>query len=322
MLGSAWVGSQRGSVLRALRAGLSQTTGAARLAAGIPVHRPAQQARHISIEPQSPPATAKNAAAVEAIKEEQAVVSPEEASCDSGQHSKQLAVPLPPLLRSFALAAVAGRRDSAVSDSLVEKFGSDLQSIDNSIGTAKRRVRRWFGSGQMWHLIDTAIADRTFEEAELAMVHATGRLNESLQGLARQLAHEARGVENVGRQEPVERFALARRVWRAQQDVADAEFVERIPAYVRWSLAQFWAIGGVGVAGAVAGAAVYGVPAVYASLGGFGAVVMAFVWLGRRWSWLERLREDLLHVFRAEVRSALDAPVIDAVESSPLIRKA
>ncbi|KAJ1948585.1 hypothetical protein EC988_005113 [Linderina pennispora] len=177
------------------------------------------------------------------------------------------------------------------------------------------------------------------------MVHATGRLNESLQGLARQLAHEARGVENVGRvavvardlaveQEPVERFALARRVWRAQQDVADAEFVERIPAYVRWSLAQFWAIGGVGVAGAVAGAAVYGVPAVYASLGGFGAVVMAFVWLGRRWSWLEssiyrsldgegrRLREDLLQVFRAEVRAALDAPVIDAVDSSPLIRKA
>ncbi|KAJ1931573.1 hypothetical protein EC988_009745, partial [Linderina pennispora] len=204
MLGSAWVGSQRGSVLRALRAGLSQTTGAARysplrtgcswqhslsLAAGIPVHRPAQQARHISIEPQSPPATAKNAAAVEAIKEEQEVVSPEEASCDGGQHSKQLAVPLPPLLRSFALAAVAGRRDSAVSDSLVEKFGSDLQSIDNSIGTAKRRVRRWFGSGQMWQsallrvyetsdsLVDTAIADRTFEEAELAMVHATGRLN-------------------------------------------------------------------------------------------------------------------------------------------------
>ncbi|KAJ1940153.1 hypothetical protein FBU59_003895 [Linderina macrospora] len=297
---------------------------------GIQAYRQTQQVRHISIEPQSPPATAKNAMIVEAVKEAEAVLSGE-AAPEAAQYTERLAVPLPPLLESFALAAVSGKHDSAVSDALAEKFGDDLQSIDNSIGSAKRRVHKWFASGQIWQsallrvyetsdtLIDTAIVERTFEEAELSMVHATGRLNEKINGIAKQLARETAELDSV---------------WQAQSSLQDAEFVDRIPAYVRWSLAQFWAINTAGVAGAVAGAAMYGVPAVYASTGGVGALVMAFVWLGRRWSLLEssiyssldsegkRLRRDLMDVFRSEVRSALDAPVIDAIDSSPLIRKA
>ncbi|KAJ2386041.1 hypothetical protein GGI05_004505, partial [Coemansia sp. RSA 2603] len=73
---------------------------------------------------------------------------------------------------------------------------SDLATVDASAGAIKQRIETWFASGKIWKtlmmrvyevsddLIENAILDRSFEAADLGMVHAAGRLNESIRSIA------------------------------------------------------------------------------------------------------------------------------------------
>ncbi|KAJ2411372.1 hypothetical protein GGI10_004297 [Coemansia sp. RSA 2530] len=222
-----------------------------------------------------------------------------------------------------ALVDSTGSKDpsslSTLSKRIQDSFESgDLLAVDSSNGAAKRSIRAWFASGNIWQavlmrvyevsdsLIDDAVLKRPLEEAELGMIHAAGRLDGSIRHAASELANgldrlhqsgcsgaELLSAHNALRAlavptEAVDRFVLARPVWNAREKLTDAdECLEGIPRYIHWSLAQFWTINASALAGAVASVAYYSAPLAYAASGGLGLSVLAFVWLGRRWRRLE-----------------------------------
>ncbi|KAJ2007617.1 Transmembrane protein 14C [Coemansia thaxteri] len=250
---------------------------------------------------------------------------------------------------------------SPVSKHIQHGFeGTDLLTVDASIGATKSRVRAWFAGGTVWQsalmrvfevsdtLIDDAILQRYLEGAELGMVHAAGRLNESIRNSASRLANElnclresanstdteALDAEIVSardalravavQSEAVGKFVLARHVWSMQKRLAENdEFLDSIPGYVRWSLAQFWAIGASALATSVCSAVYFGVPLVYATSGGLGLLALAFLWLGRRWRVLEARVHRHLDSQCASLRSELAAAhrqVLIAAIDQPLLR--
>ncbi|KAJ2702898.1 hypothetical protein H4218_000610 [Coemansia sp. IMI 209128] len=222
-----------------------------------------------------------------------------------------------------ALVDSTGSKDpsslSTLSKRIQDSFESgDLLAVDSNNGAAKRSIRAWFASGNIWQavlmrvyevsdsLIDDAVLKRPLEEAELGMIHAAGRLDGSIRHAASELANgldrlhqsgcsgaELLSAHNALRAlavptEAVDRFVLARPVWNAREKLTDAdECLEGIPRYIHWSLAQFWTINASALAGAVASVAYYSAPLAYAASGGLGLSVLAFVWLGRRWRRLE-----------------------------------
>ncbi|KAJ2461010.1 hypothetical protein GGF42_000478 [Coemansia sp. RSA 2424] len=238
-----------------------------------------------------------------------------------------------------------------IQDSFVK---SDLLAVDSSNGAVKHRIRTWFASGKIWQavlmrvyevsdsLIDDAIHERSLEEAELGMIHAAGRLNESVRHTASKLAsrldrlHQTdklRDAELVSarsalqalaaQNEAVDRFVLARLVWKSRESLESAdECLEQIPGYIRWSLAQFWTINAGAIAGVVASVAYFNTPLAYAASGGLALSMLAFVWLGRRWRTLEAniyrhldaryaaMRAELVDAHRQALLAHLDRPVL------------
>ncbi|KAI8324017.1 hypothetical protein GQ54DRAFT_309629 [Martensiomyces pterosporus] len=278
---------------------------------------------------------------------------------------------VPPLLLAYLQAA--GHANSAeqplVSSGVQQDFeNGDLQTVDASVGAMKRRIRSWFASGKIWQsalmrvyevsdsLIEDAILDRSFEEADLGMVHAAGRLNEAARRVANELASEVSVLlgsteseqpaavaavfdtpstllaikttlqATALQREPVDQLALARHVWESQKQLATSDDLESIPTHIHWSLAQFWAINASAVAGAVSSSILYDVPIQYATSGGVGLSLVAFVWLGKRWSQLEsslyslldasgaKLRAELADAHRAAIQSRLDGSVIQCIK--------
>ncbi|KAJ1823526.1 hypothetical protein LPJ56_002970, partial [Coemansia sp. RSA 2599] len=240
----------------------------------------------------------------------------------------------------------------------------DLTTVDASIGEVKHRTSKWFASGRIWQallmrvyetaddLIDNAVLDRCFEAAELGMVHAAGRLNESIRRVAADLAA---GIDLYARQasatelvdpavvgstvdmlraiacqaDSVDQFALARQVWDARKQMIESDVLEGIPRHIHWSLAQFWAIQAAALSGAATSFAYFDVPLQYAGSGGLGISLLAFIWLGRRWNLLERtvldhldsqadrLRQNVVRVHKNIIQTKLETPVLGCVQTSP-----
>ncbi|KAJ2744601.1 hypothetical protein GGI20_002854 [Coemansia sp. BCRC 34301] len=199
---------------------------------------------------------------------------------------------------------------------------SDLLAIDSSNGAVKRRIRAWFASGKIWQaafmrvyevsdsLVDDAIHERSLEEAEFGMIHATGRLNEYARHTASALASKlgclhqdgSLGALDAGghteaelvsarnalralaaQSEAVDSLVLARIVWEARESLVGTDkCLDRIPAYIRWSLAQSWTINAGAIAGAIASVMYYNIPIIYAASGGLALSLLALVWLAAR----------------------------------------
>ncbi|KAJ2125859.1 Transmembrane protein 14C [Coemansia sp. RSA 720] len=241
----------------------------------------------------------------------------------------------------------------------------DLQTVDASVGIIKQRICKWFASGKIWQsmfmrvyevsdtLIDNAIVDRSFEEADLGMVHATGRLNESVKRIASELANEIDALSTsvspgtvamtasnpsavvaaknalcalAQQKEPIHPFRLARQVWAARERLAQSEIVEGIPRYIHTSLAQFWSIHAVALTGATTSIVYFSMPVHLAMTGGLSVSILAFVWLARRWNQLRSnlykymdnqatsMRTELSAVHKAVLQSELDSPISACVK--------
>ncbi|KAJ1718973.1 hypothetical protein LPJ53_006173, partial [Coemansia erecta] len=101
-------------------------------------------------------------------------------------------------------------------------------------------------------LIDNAILDRSFEAADLGMVHAAGRLNESIRSIANDLASEIESVFEslsddvytdpaltksavnalraiASQKDPVDPFVLARHVWDVRKQMIESSILENVP---------------------------------------------------------------------------------------------
>ncbi|KAJ2788107.1 hypothetical protein GGI15_000128 [Coemansia interrupta] len=238
--------------------------------------------------------------------------------------------------------------------------GGDLATVDESAGAIKQRIEAWFSSGKIWKtlmmrvyevsddLIDNAILDRSFEAADLGMVHAAGRLNESIRGIAHDLASEIESVVETPtgdryidpaltksavnalraiacQKDPVDPFVLARHVWHTRKQMIESDILENVPRYAHWSLSQFWAIHASAVTGTIAGIAYLDVPLQYAATGGLGVSLLAFVWLGRRWVQLQRtlysdidaranaLRGTLLDAHKTALEAKLKTPILECI---------
>ncbi|PIA17003.1 hypothetical protein COEREDRAFT_7772 [Coemansia reversa NRRL 1564] len=250
----------------------------------------------------------------------------------------------------------------------------DLKTVDTSIGVIKQRIRRWFASGEIWltalmrvyevsdNLIDNAILDRMFEDADLGMVHATGRLNESISRITSELAKEIEALgsaEHAGtgivgaaadsgapafesasaalralaaQKASIETFALARHVWAARKQLLQEGIQDSIPRYIHWSLAQFWSIHAAALACSATSVLYFGIPLHYATTGGLGLGVLAFVWLGHRWNQLRlglfetmdrqgaNLRAELAEAHRAALQTRLDLPIASCVKDITVLR--
>ncbi|KAJ2780797.1 hypothetical protein H4R18_003265, partial [Coemansia javaensis] len=224
--------------------------------------------------------------------------------------------------------------------------GGDLGAVDGSVGAIKARIVEWFGRGRIWRaalmrvdetadsLVEGAVLDRSFEEAELGMVHAAGRLNAAVRGAASEAAGElgacaaqagqpallrARmALEALALQRaPVAPTALARHVWAARLRLSQSDVLGGVPRYIRWSLGLLWGA----PAAALAGAVLLGAPLHYAAAGGAGALALALAWAVRRWARLQArlcrhvdahgaaLRAELAAAHRAALQTHLDAPV-------------
>ncbi|KAJ2762956.1 hypothetical protein IWQ56_004940 [Coemansia nantahalensis] len=228
----------------------------------------------------------------------------------------------------------------------------DLASVDASTGAIKQRVLEWFATHKIWSsarmrvcevsdsLVEEAVLDRSFEEADLGMVHAAGRLNEAIRAAASELAGAVGALDASAQRrpsdllsaklalqalalqkEPVDQSELARHVWAARRQLSQSDVLDGVPGYIRWSLTQFWAMNGVALAGPAACAIVLGTPLHYAAAGAVGLVALAFAWLARRWSVLRTricqhadaqgavLRDDLAAAHAAVLRAKLDGAV-------------
>ncbi|KAJ1718874.1 hypothetical protein LPJ53_006246 [Coemansia erecta] len=238
--------------------------------------------------------------------------------------------------------------------------GGDLATVDASAGAIKQRIEMWFSSGKIWKtlmmrvyevsddLIDNAILDRSFEAADLGMVHAAGRLNESIRSIANDLASEIESVFETpsddiytdpaltksainalraiaSQKDPVDPFVLARHVWDARKQIIESSILESVPRYAHWSLSQFWAVHASAVAGTTASIMYLGAPLQYSATGGLGVSLLAFVWLGRRWVQLQRslysdidarandLRGTLLDAHKRVLEARLGKPILECI---------
>ncbi|KAJ2848402.1 Transmembrane protein 14C [Coemansia brasiliensis] len=217
------------------------------------------------------------------------------------------------IVQSEASMLVASQLSSFISDfselgqlslpsrRIQEDFeNSDLQSIDISIGAIKSRIEAWFASGKIWQailmrvhevsdtLVEDAIIDRSFEEADLAMVHAAGRLNESVKRISSELANEINALDSnvslgtvamtasspsaivmaknnllvlASQKEPIDPFKLARHIWAARQRLEQSDILEDIPQYIRKSLLMFWSGNAFALTATAASTVYFGVPA-------------------------------------------------------------
>ncbi|KAJ1892034.1 hypothetical protein LPJ66_006582 [Kickxella alabastrina] len=237
----------------------------------------------------------------------------------------------------------------------------DLTTVDSSAGAIKYRTQQWFASGKVWqalfmrvyevadNLIDNAILDRSFEAADLGMIHAAGRLNESIPRVAAEMANELEmlsrnpaAIESIDssalesairalramacQTDCVDQFVLAQHVWAARKGLVDSDALESIPRHMHWSLSQFWAIHASAFASATTASVYFEVPLQYAATGGLGLSLLAFVWLGRRWNQLERivygqldvqtssLRKELIDAHRQVLETKLDKPIIASLQ--------
>ncbi|KAJ2160514.1 hypothetical protein GGF46_002214 [Coemansia sp. RSA 552] len=236
---------------------------------------------------------------------------------------------------------------------------SDLQAVDTSVGLAKQRVQRWFSSGRIWRaalmrvyevsdtLVEDCILDGAFEDAELGMIHAAGRLNESARFVARELANELDALSQSAqlpvdpssllsaknallalamRKEPIDPFVLTRTVWEARKKLTESNVLDSVPRYIHISLLQFWTIQASALAGAVSSLLYCDIPFPYAAAGGLGLSVAALFWLGHRWNRLQArlyahideqgasLRTELAAVHRSVLSTQLDAPLSACVK--------
>ncbi|KAJ1833397.1 hypothetical protein LPJ73_007901 [Coemansia sp. RSA 2703] len=183
------------------------------------------------------------------------------------------------------------------------------------------------------------------------MVHAAGRLNESIRSIAGDLASEiesaleapsgdktidpalAGSAINALRaiscqKEPVDPFVLARHVWVARKQMIESSILENVPTYAHWSLSQFWAIHASAVAGTTASIVYLDAPLQYAATGGLGLSLLAFVWLGRRWVQLQRslysdidsrandLRHTLLDAHKFVLEAKLKKPILECISQA------
>ncbi|KAJ2712368.1 hypothetical protein H4R19_002792 [Coemansia spiralis] len=267
--------------------------------------------------------------------------------------------PPPHLLELLRPAGSTGGPDSLPwpSQRLQRSFeDGDLGSVDASVGAIKHRVLRWFATRHIWtsalmrvcevsdSLVEDAVLDRSFEEADLGMVHAAGRLNEAIRTTVSELAEEidALGASAQPSQsallpaklalqalalqmEPVDPSELSRHVWAARRQLSQSDVLDGVPTYIRWSLAQFWAINGVALAGPAACVVALGAPLHYAAAGTVGLAVLAFVWLARRWSVLRTricrhvdaqgaaLQAELAAAHTAALRDKLDGAICSCV---------
>ncbi|KAJ2356516.1 hypothetical protein GGF43_002023 [Coemansia sp. RSA 2618] len=126
--------------------------------------------------------------------------------------------------------------------------------------------------------------------------------------------------------EPVHPFRLARHVWAARERLAQSDIVDGIPRYIHTSLVQFWSIHATALAGAATSVLYFSAPVHLAMTGGLGVSVLAFVWLGRRWSQLRTrlyeymdeqgafMRTELSAVHKSVLQSELDSPISACVK--------
>ncbi|KAJ2396839.1 hypothetical protein GGI23_003752, partial [Coemansia sp. RSA 2559] len=241
---------------------------------------------------------------------------------------------------------------------------SDLEAIDTSVGAIKQRVQQWFSSGGIWkamlmkveevsdNLVEDAILDRAFEEADLAMIHASGRLNGSIRStvcdlykaldgfcyaaLSRKEAtmpvdpstfYSAKGALHalMLRREPVGQFSLARHVWDTRRELAESNALTGIPKYIRTSLAGFWAINSGSILVGIGSWLYLGAPLMYASSGSAALALLSLVWLRYRWRQLglqlyrhlddqsTALSHKVIDAHKSELQSKLDQPVRECV---------
>ncbi|KAJ2212467.1 Transmembrane protein 14C [Coemansia sp. RSA 487] len=258
---------------------------------------------------------------------------------------------------------------SKLSSRIQSEFvnGSDLDAVDTSVGAIKKRVQRWFTSGSIWKamfmkveevsdtLVEDAILDCSFEEADLAMVHASGRLNESIRNAVNELAEaldrfyyvtlsEKEASVSVDpsalssakgalcalalRREPVRHFLLARHVWDTRKELVESDTLTEIPAYIRTSLTGFWAINAGSILAGIGSWAYLDSPLIYAFSGSAALAAVSFVWLGYRWRQLSlqlyrqldyqgiALTRKVIDAHRLELRSKLDQPVHECIGST------
>ncbi|KAJ1795780.1 hypothetical protein LPJ59_004148, partial [Coemansia sp. RSA 2399] len=257
-----------------------------------------------------------------------------------------------------ALSKLSSRIQSEFAES------SDLEAIDTSVGAIKQRMQRWFSSGRIWkavfmkveevsdNLVEDAILDRAFEEADLAMVHASGRLNGSIRNAVDDLCKaldgfcyaalstkeatmpvdpsalcSAKGALHALalRREPVSQFSLARHVWDTRRELAESDTLAGIPKYIRTSLAGFWAINSGSILAGIGSWSYLDAPLMYASSGGAALALLSLVWLRYRWQQLglrlyrhldgqsTALSRKVIDAHRSELQSKLDLPVRECV---------
>ncbi|KAJ2453578.1 hypothetical protein EV183_002103 [Coemansia sp. RSA 2336] len=256
---------------------------------------------------------------------------------------------------------------SLPSKRIQEDFeNGDLQSIDSSIGAIKSRVEEWFASGKIWQtvlmrvcevsdsLVEDAIVDRSFEEVDMAMVHAAGRLNESVKCIASDLASEIDTLDSnvslgtvamaasnpsavvtarndllalAAQKEPIDPFKLARYVWAARQRLEQSDMLESIPQYIRKSLLVFWSGNALALTATAASAIYFGVPALVAASAAAAQSLATLLLLGRRWNRLRSnlyahldtqgtfLRTELSAAHKSVLQTELDSPVSSCVKA-------
>ncbi|KAJ1737040.1 hypothetical protein LPJ72_000864 [Coemansia sp. Benny D160-2] len=249
---------------------------------------------------------------------------------------------------------------------------SDVAAIDRSVGAIKQRVQRWFSSGEIWKsvfmkveevsdtLVEDAILDRSFEEADLAMIHAAGRLNGSISNAVDELAEaldrayctaltdkdtlvaaDPSAVSSTMsalrglalRKEPVNQFSLAKNVWNTRKELAESEILTSIPTYIRTSLAGFWAINAGSILASIGSLMYMGIPLVYTVSGEVAFVVLSLAWLGHRWRQLSaslyrhlddrsaELSRKVLETHRLELWAQLDQPISKRIGKTPGIQE-
>ncbi|KAJ1870058.1 hypothetical protein LPJ55_004942 [Coemansia sp. RSA 990] len=255
---------------------------------------------------------------------------------------------------------------SLPSKRIQEDFeNGDLQSIDTSVGAIKSRIEEWFASGKLWQtmlmrvcevsdtLVEDSIVDRSFEEVDLAMIHAAGRLNESVKRISSELANEIDTLDSnvslgtvamtasnpsavvtakndllalASQKEPIDPFKLARYVWAARQRLEQSDVLEDIPQYIRKSLLMFWSGNAVALAATAASTMYFGVPVLVAASAAAAQSLVALFLLGRRWNRLRSnlysyldtqgtfLRTELSAAHKSVLQTELDSPVSACVK--------
>ncbi|KAJ2553152.1 hypothetical protein EV175_003040 [Coemansia sp. RSA 1933] len=264
--------------------------------------------------------------------------------------STAIADSLAPAFEPGSQKVVLSKLSSRIQNEFVGS--SNLEAIDASIGTIKQRVQRWFSSGKIWKtlfmnveevsddLVEDTVLDRSFEDADLAMIHASGRLNESIRNSVSELAEALERLSyaiQLGRQapvvpvvdpsvlgsakgilralklrkEPASQFSLARHVWDTRRALAESDTLTGVPTYIRSSLTGFWAINSVSILAGIGSWIYLDASLVYASSGAVALAIISLTWLKYRW------RQLSLQIYRHldGQNAVLARKVIDAHSS-------